>query len=301
MSSSKISYRSLLFTPGDSLHKIRKAAQLNADAVVLDLEDAVAVGQKVVARQTVADALTACPRDRLFSVGDAGAVSFPNSQRLVRINAITTPFWQDDLAAILPARPDGVVVPKAETAVSLQHIAEQLTHAEKENGWPNGSIRLLPLVETALGIMNLKEIAQASSRLDNLLLGAEDLAADIGAIRTVAGWEMFYARSAIVTTAAAFGLQAMDIVFTHIHDEEGLRQECEFARQLGFVGKMAIHPHQVETINHIFSPSAAEIEAAQVLVTAFERHVATGKGVFVVNGRMVDMPIVRAAQRILGK
>ncbi|MCP4427972.1 MAG: CoA ester lyase [Chloroflexi bacterium] len=276
--------RSLLFVPGDSERKIGKAAQSNADCIILDLEDAVAVAQKETARRVAAEALA--------------GTRFPN-ERLIRINASDTDFWQADLDAVVSAQPNGIVAPKVETAVSLQQIAHNLAVAEQEHGWPNGSIRLLALVETARGVLNLSQIAEATPRLDALLLGAEDLAADMGAIRTPGGTEMAYARSALVTTAAAYRLQAIDMVFVDFRNLEGLERECVTARQLGFAGKMAIHPGQVEVINRAFSPSPEEIERARQIVATYRAYEADGKGVFEMNGRMVDMPIVRAAQNLL--
>jgi citrate lyase beta subunit len=149
--------------------------------------------------------------------------------------------------------------------------------------------------------MNLKEIAKASRRLVALVFGAEDLAGDIGAQRTRAGWEVFYARSAVVTAAAAYGLQALDMVYTDLNDLEGLEAESLLARQLGFDGKTAIHPNQIEIINRVFSPSPEEIERARRIVEANAAHQATGVGAFELDGRMVDMPVVRAAEGVLAK
>lgn len=157
------------------------------------------------------------------------------------------------------------------------------------------------MIETARGVLNIGQIAQASSRLDALVFGAEDLASDLGAKRTPAGWEVFYARSAIVTAAAAYQLQALDMVFVDLNDLAGLAEECRFARQLGFSGKTAIHPHQVEVINRVFAPSPEEIEQALRLVQAFEAHQAAGAGAFELDGKMVDLPVMRAAERVLAR
>ncbi len=277
--------RSLLFVPGDSQKKIEKAATLPADTLILDLEDAVAPAQKDVARQTVATALS--------------NITFGRIERLIRINPPRTPFWQKDIDLTLPAQPDGYVVPKVESAEQLQQIELYLAAAEHEQGWQSSSIRLLALVETALGIMNLKAIAQASARLDALLFGAEDLAADSGAIRTPGGWEMFYARSVLLTAAAAFNLHAIDMVYVDHHDLEGLQQECKVARQLGYTGKMAIHPRQLDPINRLFSPSPDEIEQALRLVKAYHEQATAGIGAFSLDGRMVDKPVIQSAHKTL--
>ena len=279
--------RSMLFMPGDSLSKISKAAQMDVDSIVIDLEDSVALNNKEEARRTVSEAIK--------------TLNFGRSERLIRLNSVETPFWQADLAATIEAQPDGYVLPKAETAEQLQLISRYLDEAEKSKGWPQWSIRLLAIVETARGIMNLKEIAQADSRLDALMFGAEDLAGDIGARRTPAGWEVFYARSAVVTAAAAYHLQAIDMVLVDFNDMERLEAECISARDLGYAGKMAIHPRQVEIMNRIFSPSAEEIEQAKRLVEAHAAHQAAGSGVFAVDGKMVDRPVVKGAEQILEK
>lgn len=277
--------RSLLFTPGDTLRKINKIKDLAADAIILDLEDAVAVNEKEAAREFVCEALI--------------TVDFGGKERLVRLNSPATVFFEVDLTAVSEAKPDGLVIPKVESALDLVQIDEALTTVEKERAWSSGAIRLLALIETALGIMNLKEIAQATPRLDALLFGAEDLSADVGAVRTMPGWEIFYGRSAVVTAAAAYDLQAIDTIFVDTRDLDGLKQDAAFARNMGYSGKMAIHPAQIATINEIFSPSPAEIAAAQRLVKLSTELQDAGAGVFMVDGRMVDAPVILTAKRLL--
>jgi len=286
--------RSVLFMPGDSLRKISKAAQMPVDSIVMDLEDGVALNHKEEARRTVNEALQ--------------TLDFGRSERLVRLNGPHLDANTDegqrtlaDLAMTVDARPDGYVLPKVETAAQVQAIAAYLEKTEQERGWAAGTIRLLAVVETALGIMNLKEIASASARLEALMFGAEDLAGSLGAIRTRAGWEVFYARSAVVTAAVAYGLQAIDMILTDLSDVERLEEECLIARQMGYAGKMAIHPRQVEVINHVFAPSPEEIAAALHLVEAHKKHQAEGTGAFELDGKMVDMPLVRAAAWVLMK
>jgi citrate lyase subunit beta-like protein len=283
--SAKSPRRSLLFVPGDSQRKISKIKDLRADAIILDLEDAVVLGEKESARHLVCHTLA--------------TADFGGKERLVRVNSPATSFFGADLTAVSSARPDGLVIPKVRSPVELERIDEALTGVELAHDWPRGAIRLLALIETALGIMNLKEIAQSTPRLEALLFGAEDLAADMGAVRTQAGWEIFYGRSAVVTAATANGLQAIDCVDVHIHDAAGLRENAIFGRNMGYSGKMAIHPDQVATINEIFSPSPAEIIEAQRLLLAAAAQQDTGTGVFVVDGHMVDAPIILAAELLL--
>jgi len=279
--------RSVLFMPGDSLRKITKATQLDVDSIVMDLEDSVTLNNKAEARRTVSEALQ--------------TLDFGRSERLVRLNAADTGLLHNDVAGTIEARPDGYVLPKVETAEQAQSVSRLLSEAEQSRGWEKGSARLLVIIETALGVMNVKEIARASPRIEALMFGAEDLAGDIGAKRTRASWEVFYARSAVVTAAAAYGLQAIDMVLIDLADLERLEEECIFARQLGYEGKMAIHPRQVEVINRVFAPSPEEIEEARRLMQAHNRHQAAGSGVFTLDGKMVDMPMVKMAERVLSK
>ena len=214
--------RALLFMPGDSRRKIEKGAGMDVDSIIMDLEDAIALTQKEVARQSVADALR--------------EVDFGRSEALVRINQII-PGWiyKQDIEATVSARPAGYVLPKVEEASQIQHISDILTAAEEKHRFPLGSIKLLAIIETAKGIVNLKEIASSDKRLQTLIFGAEDLAGDIGAVRSQEGYEVFYARSAVVTHAKAFGLQAIDTVFIDLTaDNETLKKETEYIRNMGY-------------------------------------------------------------------
>ena len=280
-----MSRRSLLFMPGDDLHKIQKGATIGADAVIMDLEDGVAQNRKEAARAVVRGALS--------------SVDFGGTARFVRLNAPETGLSYDDLQQTVDGHPDGYVLPKVESAETIRMVSRQLADSERAHGWTVGGIRLLVVVETARGIMNLREIAEADPRLAALIFGAEDFVGDIGATRTRDGWEMFYARSAVVVVAAANGLQAIDTVFTDLTDLDGLRVETERALQMGFAGKLAIHPRQVAVINDVFTPSADAVARAHALLAAFEAHQADGTGAFNHNGQMVDMPMVRAARRVL--
>lgn len=287
MEERRFARRSLLYVPGDSWRKLEKATTLAADTVILDLEDAVAGGRKEEARGTVRRALH--------------ELDFGGRERLVRINPIGSALAFAELEATLPLQPDGYIVPKVEIAEDLRAVDRAITEHELVEGKAQGTIRLFAMVETARGVLNLREIVAASARLDGLILGAEDLAADVGAIRTQAGWEIFYARSILVMAAAAYGLHPIDGVYTGIQDLDGLQDECARVRELGFTGKTAIHPGQLPIINQAFLPSAEEIDRAQQIVAGFEQHTASGSGVFVFDGQMVDMPVVRSARRILAR
>ncbi|MEO8609494.1 MAG: CoA ester lyase [Chloroflexota bacterium] len=279
--------RALLFMPGDDRHKIEKGAGLGADSIIMDLEDGVALNHKPAARATIAAALR--------------EINFGRAEKLVRINPVGSGWDGEDLAATLPAHPDGYVIPKVETAAQIQEIAAHLDNAERKYDWPTASIRLLPIIETALGVVNLSEITSSSLRVEALIFGAEDLAGDIGATRTPDGWEVFYARSAVVIHAKSAGLQAIDTPFVDLKDLDGLAAQTRLAMGMGYTGKLAIHPRQVEVIQQIFTPSAEEIARAQRLIDAHNTHQAAQTGVFELDGKMVDRPMVRAAEHILSR
>lgn len=279
--------RALLFMPGDDRRKIEKGAGLDVDSIIMDLEDGVALNNKPAARTVIAAALR--------------EVDFGRSEKLVRINPVGSGFEGEDLAATLSARPDGYVIPKVESAAQIQEVAARLATAERKYDWPEESICLLPIIETALGVVNLREIATSSLRLTALIFGAEDLAGDIGATRTPDGWEVFYARSAVVIHAKAAGLQAIDTPFVDLNDLDGLAAQTHIAMQMGYTGKLAIHPRQIAPIQEAFTPTADAIARAKRLIDAHNAHQAAKTGVFELDGRMVDMPMVRAAESILAR
>lgn len=282
--------RALLFMPGDDLHKIEKGAAMNVDAIIMDLEDAVAINHKEQARETVRKALQ--------------SVAFGATERLVRLNPIVDDlsFWIHDLTETIEGHPHGYVLPKVEHADQVQRVAEHLTRAERKYGWPEGSIHLIGIVETAMGIVNLNEIADSDPRLSALIFGAEDLAGDIGATRTPDSWEVFYARSKLVIYAKARGLQAIDTPFIDLTaDDSMLISAAEQAHYMGYTGKLAIHPRQVAPIQQVFTPSMEKIRDARALVQAHAAHQAEGRGVFAYEGRMIDMPMVRAAEAVLAQ
>jgi citrate lyase beta subunit len=277
--------RVLLFVPGNDTRKIAKAVQTEADGIILDIEDGVALNRKHEARTQIAEVLQ--------------TQDFGGREKLVRVNPTSSAFFDDDLRATMPAHPDTYILPKADSAQDVQRICAFLDEAEQVHGWPIHSIRLIAMIETPMAVMNLREIAQASPRLDALMFGAEDFAGALGAQRTQAGWEVFYARSALVTAASAFELQAIDQVYTDFGDVAGLAEEARVARQLGFSGKCAIHPQQCQVIRRAFSSTPAEIAQAEQLLHAFAEHQANGKGAFALDGKMVDLPVVWQAQRVL--
>lgn len=277
--------RALLYTPGDEMTKIRKAATLGVDCVCMDLEDGVAANHKKIARETIAEALE--------------RIDFTQSERLVRINPVGSSLVDEDLSIILPAKPDGIVIPKVESREQISWVSEKILKVEKEQGWTIGEIVVIAIVETALSIVNLKDIATSDSRLNALIFGAEDLAASIGAHRSQSGWEIFHARSAVVTHAAAFSLQAIDMVYIDFNDTEGLLVQATQGAHLGYDGKQVIHPNQVDPVQEAFTPSDEEISAARDIIGAYESHQVKGKGAFAMDGRMIDAPLVKSARAVL--
>ena len=294
--------------PGDDLRKIQKATTLGVDCICMDMEDGVALNRKAEARQTIAQALR--------------SLDFGRSERLARINPVGSGLERDDLESVLPAHPDGIVIPKVEFAEQIQWVSQFISSYEKSSGWraaslaadrpavelpddqdplpgPHSGIPILVGVETARGIVNLKEIVSADPRLEAIIFGAEDFAGDIGATRTAQGWEVFYARSATVTFAAAYGLQAIDMVQIDFKDSQRLYQEALEGAQMAFAGKQVIHPNQVEPVQRAFTPSDEAIAQAGQILLAFEEHQQIGKGAFALDGKMIDAPIVRAAERVL--
>jgi citrate lyase beta subunit len=273
--------RALLYVPGDDIYKIRKATTLDVDCVCLDMEDGVAQNRKSEARSTIVNVLR--------------ELDFGRSERLARINPVGSGLEQDDLQAILPARPDGIVVPKVDKAEQVLWVCAQIDQMLGEDT----PLCVIVIIESARAILNLAEIAGAHSRLQGLIFGAEDFAGDIGAVRTPQAWEVFYARSAVITHAAAYGLQAIDMVFVDFHDDDGLRQEARIGAQMGFAGKQIIHPNQIAPVQKAFTPSTEEIGQALQLMRVFQEHQQAGKGAFAENGKMIDAPIIKAAQRVL--
>lgn len=281
--------RALLFMPGDDWKKISKGAGLGADSIIMDMEDGIAWGSKQAARETIRKGLT------------SGEIDFGRSERLVRLNPVSSGLWADDIVATFPGRPDGYMLPKIESAADVHQVSQRLTELEQGVGLESGATSLLILIETARGVVDLKEIAESDARVVALAFGAEDLAASVGAVRTLAGAEVAYARSALVIYAAANGLQALDSPCIHLNDAEQLHEETMSAVELGYAGKLAIHPAQVAPIQEAFTPSDEAIEQAQKLIAAHEAHQKDGTGVFAFEGRMVDQPMIRAAERILAK
>ncbi|MCX2817826.1 CoA ester lyase [Haladaptatus sp. F3-133] len=267
--------RSVLFTPGDETEMMRKALGGDADVVVFDLEDAVAPNEKDTAREAVDDVLGDVPEDA--------------PEVWVRLNPLGDEGGSDDLDGI-DAEPSCFVVPKAECADDVERVAEAL--GEDGNG-----AGLVPIVENAAGVLNAGEVADAP-RVSAVVFGAEDLAADLGATRTDECDEVMYARQKVVTAATAVGIDGIDTLWTGFRDEEGLRDDTERGIGLGYDGKLAIHPAQVGIINDAFTPDEEAIDRARRVLEAKREADEARKGVFEVDGEMVDAPLVEQARTV---
>ena len=268
--------RSVLFVPGTSPDRFSKAFASGADAVVLDLEDGVEATRKDQARKAVGAWLAQPASGRV--------------ERLVRVNASDSTWIAGDLAwlATLEGRYDAVVLPKVESPEQLARMARAVP-----------SRRVIPLLETARGIVHAPAIVAADADVPAVFFGAEDLTAELGIARTVEGEELVVARSQVVLAAVSIGADPIDAVFVDIARLERLRDDARRARALGFSGKMAIHPDQVPVINRVFSPSHEEIVAARKLVDADDAARAKGEGAFRLDDQMVDAPVVKRARRVL--
>jgi citrate lyase subunit beta / citryl-CoA lyase len=283
--------RSLLFVPGDSERKMAKAAGSGADALILDLEDSVAPSRKAEARQIVASFLRDAKR---------GARS---PRLVVRVNALDTGLTDDDLAAVISASPDAILLPKANSGANIQDLATRMAVEEAEAGLPEGQVRIHALMtETATGMLAAASFAAKSARLSALSWGAEDLAANIGASSNKDDSGRYtdvfrLARSLTILAAADSGVDAIDTVFTDFRDMEGLGAECRAAVRDGFSGKMAIHPDQVSVINAAFTPPPEDVERA-VRILALFAAAGPDAGVLSLDGKMIDKPHLRQAERV---
>lgn len=285
--------RSLLFVPGDSERKLAKGASSGADVLILDLEDSVGHERKPAARDIT----------RAYLQSQQQAASRP--RLYVRINSLETPYWGDDLAGVMPGRPDGIMLPKPRHGEDVNRLSVALTHAEEKSGTKAGVTRIIPIAtEVPISLLNMASYIGASSRLEGLTWGAEDLSAEIGA-HTNRETDGTYtspfrlARDLTLMTAVAAGLVPIDTVYANFRDMAGFVRECERAARDGFTAKMAIHPDQVAPINAAFSPSAAEVERSELIVRLFADN--PGAGVVAHNGEMLDKPHLTRAQRVLAR
>ncbi len=290
--------RSWLFVPGDSARKLEKALTSGADGLLIDLEDSVALDNKQAAREITANFLQAH--------GQLSADAVALRPRLfVRVNAFDTELTGDDLTAVMAAAPHGIVLPKSEHGQDVTRLDALLRVHEVDHGLADGSTEIIAIItETAIGTLNAGTYRRSSKRLAAVTWGAEDLSADIGAMRRRnddgSYRDVFrFARVQTLLGAVAAQVDALDTVYPDFRDEAGFRAECVNAMLDGFVGKMAIHPAQVPVINEVFTPSAEELAKGQAIVDAFAA--AGNPGVLGVEGQMLDRPHLRKAEKLLAR
>jgi citrate lyase subunit beta-like protein len=281
------SRRALLYMPGDDRRKIEKAASLGVDCICMDMEDGVAMSRKTEARAVIAQAMK--------------ELDFDVSERCIRINSIGSGMESYDLVAALATNPDAIVVPKVESADQVRWVSDHIEAYEVSSSQDIGSVRLLVGVETAKGILNLRKIAEADRRLEAIIFGAEDYAASIGARRTKEATEVLYARQSVITACIANDLQAIDMVYIDFRDLDGLRTEAEQGAGWGFSGKQVIHPNQVPVVQEAFTPSEEEIRYAKRVVETFEASQREGRGAYALDGKMIDMPLLKNARKVLDR
>jgi len=277
-------YRSMLFAPANDLRKVGKALLLNVDGTVLDLEDAVALSEKTNARNALKEALSLPRRGDVF----------------IRVNSVQTEFILSDLLAAVTEGVKGLVVAKSESAEEIRQVDWLIGKIEKERGLTEGSMEIIPFIESANAIVNAFSIASSSPRVSRMFFGGVDYVLDIGTTFSKGGTELFYARSQLVVASRAAGIEPpIDTVYPDFKDIGGLVADAKAVRQMGFQGKLAIHPGQIEPLNEVFTPTPEEISWAEKIVAVFDEEEAKGQAVFQVDGKMIEYPIANRARRII--
>ena len=276
--------RTMMFLPGNNPSIITDAHIYGPDSVMIDLEDATSVTQKDAARFLVSEALK--------------AIDYKTTERVVRINGLDTPFGVDDIRAVVKAGVDVIRLPKTDTPDDIIAVDKLITEVEKEIG-REGQTLMMAAIESARGVLNAKEIALASPRMMGIALGAEDYVTNLKTSRSKHGWELYYAREAIVLAARNAGIYCFDTVYSDVNNMEGFKQEVQFIKDLGFDGKSCIHPKQVRAVHEIYTPTQKEIEKALRVINGAKEAEAKGSGVISVDGKMVDAPIIARAYRVL--
>lgn len=277
--------RSMLFLPGSNRKMIEKAATSEADSVIIDLEDAVAPSQKATARELVVKALQ--------------EINFGERERTVRINPLQTAYGREDLLAVMAARPDALVVPKASGPADVLEVDERMGQAEREAGIPGGSTPLILLIETPAAVVRAVEIATCTPRLSALIFGAADYTLEVHGRLTSDRRHLLYPLTQILLAARVAGIDAIDSPHFDLDDEEGLARETELVARLGYDGKAAIHPKQLPSIHGLFTPTPEEVAYARRVIGALEEAQREGRGLISLDGKLIENPHLLMAQRTL--
>ena len=276
--------RTMLFLPGNNPGMVQTSSILGSDSVILDLEDAVSITEKDSARALVREGIE--------------TFDFSNVELVVRVNPLDSPFGEEDIRVIAKCKPDTLLIPKANEE-AIKKADELLCEIEEDQGFEKGSIKLMALIETAYGLENVYSIIKSSKRVDGVLLGGEDLTSDLGVKRTKEGEEIFYARTKVATACKAMGISAIDTPFTDTDDFEGLKKDVIKGKSLGMTGKASISPRHIETIHMVLSPSEKEINYALRVLQGVEEASKKGLGVFSLDGKMVDAPVINRAKTVI--
>jgi citrate lyase subunit beta/citryl-CoA lyase len=277
--------RTMMFVPGNNPAMVKDAGIYGADSIMFDLEDSVSMAEKDAARILVYEALQ--------------TQDYSNAELVVRVNGQDTPYYQDDVKAMVKAGIDVIRLPKAESAAMVKQLEDDILSAEKTFDRELGSTHLMAAIESAKGVLNAPEIASASERMIGIALSAEDYTTDMKTHRYPDGAELEFARNMVLHAARAAGIAAFDTVFTNMDDTEGFYRETHYIHQLGFDGKSLVNPRQIAMVNKVYEPTQAEIRNAKGVINAIEEARLKGSGVISMNGQMVDRPVVLRAQRVM--
>lgn len=273
-----------MFVPGNNPGMMQDAFIYGPDSIMLDLEDSVTMAEKDTARLLVYNALK--------------TIDYGDTEMVVRINPLSTPYGKKDIEAVVKAGVDVIRMPKTETADEVREVEAEIEKVERELGCL-GRTQIMAAIESALGVVNAYAIATASPRMMGIALGAEDYCANLKTERTPEGTELLLARQTIVVAARAAGIDALDTVYSNLNDMETFRKEVETIKKMGFDGKSIINPRQIEIVNEVFTPSQKAIDKAIAVVGAIKEAERRGSGVIALNGKMVDKPVVIRAQRTI--
>lgn len=273
-----------MFVPGNNPAMMADAFIYGPDSIMLDLEDSVTMAEKDAARLLVHNALK--------------TIDYGNTEMVVRVNPLNTPYGKKDVEAVVKAGVHVIRMPKTETADEIRELEAEIVKVETELGCV-GRTQIMAAIESTLGVINAYDIATASKRMMGIALGAEDYSANLKTQRTPEGMELLLARQTIVVAARAAGIDALDTVYSNLNDMETFRKEVELIKSLGFDGKSIINPRQIEVVNEVFAPKEKEIQKSLTILAAIEEAEKRGSGVIAVNGKMVDRPVVIRAQRTI--
>jgi len=275
----------MLYIPGNNPAMLQQGGIYGADSLLLDLEDAVALNQKDSARILVRNMLK--------------SIDFYGTEVCVRVNHLDTPFGLEDLEEIVPLQPDAIRYPKTETVEELEKLIQIIEAIEDKHNLPHNKMTIHAMIETALGVQNVFRIAKYSKRVDAITIGGQDLTADMNIKSTKDGSGIDLARKMIVMAAKANKIDAIDTVFVDVNDEEGLRKDTEYAKQIGFTGKAVINPRQIDVIHDVYMPTEDEIRKAYRIMKEFKKNKEAGIGVFAIDGKMIDAPVMARAAHVL--